>query len=61
VSNPDMVRFMADHLKAVLYAWDYNGGGDAWCREVYGDDILAAREALEAYEKQHGKITTAPA
>lgn len=49
-------RRLATHLKEMLFAWDYNGGGDRWTRECLGDDIQAARKALEEHEKEHGEI-----
>lgn len=39
-------------LEGLLEAWDYNGGGDRWCREVYGDAVEQARHAVELFKQE---------
>lgn len=41
---------LASALNDVLNAWEYNGGGDKWTRQVYGDDIERAGEVLRLYK-----------
>jgi hypothetical protein len=52
MSELDIIKMLVAALNNTLEAWDYNGGGDTWCREVHGEYIESARAALEVGRKK---------
>jgi hypothetical protein len=51
MSTLEVLRMIVTALENTLEAWDYNGGGDAWCREVHGEYIESARAVVEVGKK----------
>lgn len=44
-------KLLVESLETMIEAWEYNGGGDKWCRECYGERIKKAERVLKQGKK----------